>query len=334
MSKPVSINDLTCQSVAEKLKKATVRSSFYDRPFLRTVAAAETALRGYFYSVAICHQTYHLYNTDLNLYGWDYLEFVFTKLMNENSEMLHPGYFARQNSEILQEIVKNLFPRDAKTSLTSLDRVIERVKMLKEFDNFIEANFDSKLLNLVSITDSRLLKNGKGFYEILPNVNAFSDPMKKKITFLIKLLEEAGLVIIKDPENFIPIMDYHMQRVLLRLGCIEVNDFNLRKKLLLREKLESDQLIREACINAFKIIAFKSGIKVTKLNDYFWSLGRSCCNEKPLCEYHRCEKQPCTFYELIELNEHNDCFFNTECKGFKNQEYRNLWQPVVETHYY
>lgn len=316
------------------LKTLKLRKKFYHRPFLIVPAPLETRLRAFFYSVAICHQTYSLKNDELGLYGWDYLEHVFTQLMKQHDELLIPGAMLPANIAILSSRLAHLFSPDGLPKNTSLDRIEERVLFLINLDAFIDIHYDSSLVNLMKTADGKLVNGGKGFYEILSSTFAFSDPMKKKITFLLKLLEEAGMVIIKDKENFVPIMDYHMQRVLLRLGCVEITDAYLREKLMNHELLESDEEIRSACIESFKIISEVSGHPVTKLNDFFWSLGRSCCNEEPLCRFHRCEKEPCTFFQIVDLPEHTDCAFSSVCKGFADAGYRSLWQPVVETNFY
>jgi hypothetical protein len=108
----------------------------------------------------------------------------------------------------------------------------------------------------------------------------------------------------------------------------------LRRKLIDRSKLQSDEEIRKACINAFNIIAGISGYSVTKMNDFFWSLGRSCCNEKLLCQTGQCEKEPCTFFEIVDIKAHTECHFKSACKGYSDETYRSLWQPMVNTHYY
>jgi hypothetical protein len=268
------------------------------------------------------------------LYGWDYLEYVFTKLMKEDDEFLLPGAMLPVNIQEIAYKLASFFAPDNLPKLTSLDRLEERVLFLINLDAFVDIHFDSQLVNLMKSADGKLFNMGNGFYEILQSTLAFGDPMKKKITFLLKLLEEAGMVEIADKENFVPIMDYHMQRVLLRMGCIEITNPELRIKLINHDSLESDEDIRSTCIDAFKIISNVSGHPVTKLNDFFWSLGRSCCNAKPLCQFHKCEKNPCTFYQIVDLPEHSDCAFSSTCKGFSDDNYRDLWQPVVETHYY
>ena len=330
----VMINEKQSAETGILLKSLKLRKKFYQRPFLIMPAPLETRLRAFFYSIAICHQTYNLENDELGLYGWDYLEHVFTQLMKQQDELLIPGAMLPANIAAISNRLAHLFSPDGLPKNTSLDRIEERVLFLINLDAFIDIHFDSSLVSLIKTANGKLLNNGKGFYEILPAALAFTDPMRKKITFLLKLLEEAGLLIITDKENFLPIMDYHMQRVLLRMGCIEITDSYLHKKLADHEVMESDEEVRSACMDAFTIISEVSGHPVTKLNDFFWSLGRSCCNKEPLCQFHHCEKEPCTFFQIVDLPEHSECAFISTCKGSTNESYRNLWQPVVETHYY
>ncbi len=86
-------------------------------------------------------------------------------------------------------------------------------------------------------------------------MEAFVDPMKKKSTIFIKLLEQGGLIEVKDPENYLPMMDYHMQRVLLRMGCVEITDESLTRALKEKRILTSDTEIRSKCCDAIKIIS-------------------------------------------------------------------------------
>jgi hypothetical protein len=334
MEKMVNIDIQTCRKTAELIKDLRLRDDFYDRPFLKVSAPAEIRFRGYFYAVAICHQTYHLQQRQLNLFGWDYLEYEFTRLMKEQAGILMPGAVASMSAGDLRQQLASLFSPDGIAEHSTLDRIEERAMMLSELDQFLADNFQSKLCNLVESTGERLLNEGKGFYEVCPPLTAFADPMRKKITFLLKLLQEAEMIKILDPENFIPIMDYHMQRVLMRIGCIRIVDDNLYLKLVNKSLVDNDEEIRRACIEAFSLISALSGHVVTKMNDFFWSLGRSCCNENPLCQSGHCEKEPCTFFEIVDLEEHTECQFKSVCSGYTDPKYRSLWQPMVETHYY
>jgi hypothetical protein len=141
------------------------------------------------------------------------------------------------------------------------------------------------------------------------------------------------MIQIGDPWNFIPIMDYHMQRVLLRTGCVEVTGQE-REDLILRNPTVQEPEIRSACIESMKIIARMSGHPIWVMNDFFWPLGRSCCHEKPLCVHKKCEKEPCSLYLIAALTNHQQCLLEPVCKGKSDPEYRSLWQPVIQTHFY
>ena len=107
-------------------------------------------------------------------------------------------------------------------------------------------------------------------------------------------------------------------------------DFSLRNKL----PLESDLPVRQACSDAFKIIAKISGMKIWAMNDVFWPLGRSCCNETTLCSDHKCIKEPCTFNLMIDLEHHEQCVFSEVCTAYQQGNPKGYYEPIVRTHYY
>ncbi|MCF8365166.1 MAG: hypothetical protein K9H16_05265 [Bacteroidales bacterium] len=332
--KIAALNPQQCIRTASVIQPLRLKSDFYHRDYLNVDVEAETRFRMHFFAVAICHQTHTLFHPLLNIYGWDFIENVFAKLATGGDLLINPEFL---NSASIEEIASRLamaFTHSNDPAACSLDRLHERARLMQEASNILISKYSGKVSNIFSQAGEMLIYEKKGLYHLLSQMEAFADPKQKKSSFLIKLLEEDGLVKIKDPENFIPIMDYHMQRVLLRLGCVEIKDADLRKRILNRETLESDEPIRQLCIDAFKIIAEYSGHPLTKMNDFFWSLGRSCCNETTLCTHQVCSKSPCTFTEIVEVSDHSKCEFQDICFGAKNDTYRNLWQPVVETHYY
>ncbi len=331
----VKLNNDQCRKVGKIVGSHTLRTDFYARPFLTArLPDNELKYRMIFFAVAICHQTHHLHHPVLNLWGWDYLEHAFLEIAAENRKLLDPAFLSRLQVAKLTGMLRPHFAPDRNPASCTLDRLDERAKLMIDASVFIMNEFNGKVEDLILSSGQMLINNGKGLYEVLKNMEAYADPMQKKTTFLIKLLEEAEHLKIKDTENFIPIMDYHMQRVLLRLGCVEITDEVLRQKLIDRKPLDSDAEIRSACIEAFKIIAKTSGYPVTKMNDFFWSLGRSCCNETTLCKDGRCAKNPCTLTLIVNLKDHRQCIFQPVCKGYGDESYRNLWQPIVETHFY
>ncbi len=330
----VKINKEQCKKIGNIVKNYKFRPSFYKREFITFEVDKETKARAYFYAVAICHQTHTLINRKLNLKGWDYLSYVFINLAKDNSDLLNPKYLSSLTIKELSSRLKILFSEDDDPENCTLDRLSERADFLIQTAKIIREEYDNKITDLLKLSSGFLFNEGKGLYELLEKFPAYSDKLRKKSTVFIKFLEDSGLIKIKDPENFIPVMDYHIQRVMLRTGCVEIIDSSLQKKLLNKEKIESDEEIRGFCVEAIKIISKVSGFKVTMLDDFFWSLGRSCCREKILCYKGECDKNPCTFETFISLSSHNKCIFEKVCKGSVDEEYRKYWQPIVETHYY
>ncbi len=329
---PVSINQNQCSKVAQILSTINIRDSFYQRPFLMIECKEEIQLYAYFFSVAICHQTHNLKHIESNIMGWDVIETVYINLMRSNSPLLDPLYIQQIRQEELEKELLIAFSEDHQCQHSTLDRIGERAGLLKDTANKILSIYSGDIREMLT-QQIRLARKG-GIYQTLEAFEAFSDPMRKKSSFLIKLLADAELISITDPENYIAIMDYHMQRVLMRLGCIEINDSVLKNKLLKRESIDNDLIIRERCIEAMQLISKKSGHHLWKMNDIFWTHGRSCCIDTMLCEQGYCAKSPCSFHSIIDIKDHNECIFSPVCKGASDETYRKLWQPIVETHYY
>ena len=334
MEQSAEVNASQCKKIGQAVKNLRLHSSFYQREFIAFKADKETKLRAYFWAVAICHQTHTLINKKDNLKGWEYLEQVFSNLAKDDSELLDPGVLAELTIEELSTKLKPLFADDNNPNHCTLDRLEERSRLLIDSGKIIKEKYDNKLTNLVTKSDGYLIKDEKGLYKLLEQFEAYADPMRKKSTILIKFAQDAGLLKIKDPENMIVAMDYHMQRVLLRMGCVEINDPELKNKLFNKEALESDEEIRTACVEALRIIGQTADYPADKMNDFFWPLGRSCCKELLLCVDKKCNKSPCTFYQVVELDNHDKCLFAEACKASQDAEYRKFWQPIVQTHYY
>ncbi len=234
----------------------------------------------------------------------------------------------------VEEVLKMAFSPDKNPDHCTLDRIEERTLMLLEICRSVKTQYNSRISNLIDASEGRLINQGRGLYETLPRLMAFSDPQKKKITFFLKLASDAGVINIKDPENLVPIMDYHMQRVLLRTGCIEVTDSGLREALVHKTRQGSDEPIRSLCIKALRSLAEYSGKDLLAMNDILWPLGRSCCHETTLCKDKYCAKEPCTLTQTVDIESHTTCIFDEVCKGSRDDTYRSLFEPIVETHYY
>ena len=92
MDQTIILNEEQCHKIALAISDVDVRPEYYNREFIRFEADRETKLRIYFLSVAICHQTHHLHNEKLNLWGWDYIEYAFLQMFRKKHPIINPGY--------------------------------------------------------------------------------------------------------------------------------------------------------------------------------------------------------------------------------------------------
>jgi hypothetical protein len=330
----VTVNIDQCKAIGKVLQTLSIKSTVYRREYFLLSVPAEIKLRMFFFSIGICQQTHMLINKKLNLVGFNYLEKVFTDLAKANSEMLDPFFVKNQTPRALSERFAVLFSETGDPKDCTLDRLDERSRLCIDISQKLVENYAGQVCALIAKSHGYLVGE-QGIYRLLSDFEAYSDPFKKKSSLFVTFAHQVGLFTIQDLENLIPIMDYHMQRVLLRFGCVEILDEQLRQALVKQENLPSDEEIRSASIDAVHQLARHSGHSIFNIHDFLWPLGRSCCKEKPLCQHGLCDKDPCTFDSFVQLPfRHTHCIFEGTCKGSLKEDYRNLWQPLVDTHYY
>ncbi|MGC8865206.1 MAG: hypothetical protein ACP5O2_05730 [Bacteroidales bacterium] len=335
MSEPpiaVRVDKEQCQLLGQVLRSYAFKENFYKRPFLTAELPEELKLRMYLFSVGICHQTWNLAHQAANLYGWDYLEDGFLRMFEEKSWLTDTFRVAEASSQTIAEALASYFVPFG-SSVSTLDRLEERASLYRDMAEKLVTSYKGQVSCLLQESQGRVGGMG-GLYSLLSAFEAYSDPLHKKSSFLVKLLADAGLWQVQDPENLVPVMDYHMQRVLLRSGAVEVVDPELRNALINRWELTDDTRVRKACIEASSCMAEAAGLGVLQMNDVLYMLGRSCCFEEPLCRSGRCAKNPCSLVRTLEIADHTQCIFSGVCRGSVSEEYINLWNPVVKTHYY
>ena len=90
-----------------------------------------------------------------------------------------------------------------------------------------------------------------------------------------------------------PIVDYHVQRSLLRLGVVEVQDPALHARLVARERLEppDEDAVRRAAFRAMERLREESGRSMAAC-DYFLFQMRHRCPEMREPECARCPADP------------------------------------------
>ena len=330
----VTVSTDQCKAIGRVLQTLSIKPTVYQREYFSLSTDSETKLRMFFFSIGICQQTHTLINKKLNLVGFNYLEKVFADLAKASSELLDPFFVKNQTPQALSERFAVLFSETGDLKDCTLDRLDERSRLCIDMSQKLVENYEGQICAFIAKSQG-YLAGEQGIYRLLSDFEAYSDPFKKKSSLFVTFAHHVGLFPIQDLDCLIPIMDYHMQRVLLRFGCVEILDEQLRRALMNQENLPSDEEIRSASIEAVHQLARYSGHSVFNIHDFLWPLGRSCCKEKPLCQHGLCDKAPCTFDSFVLLpSHHTHCVFEGTCKGSLEKEYRNLWQPLVDTHYY
>lgn len=328
----ISVNKEQAKKIGKIVKTLEFRPSFYERDFIQIDSPLKMAM--HFYAVGICHQTYVLSNPKLNLYGWDFMEYGFLDILKNAPSLLVSKEIVKLSRQQFIEKIKPFFAEDHNPEKCTLDTLDERADLWMDMAIGLNKHFDGKIEKLFTQSDWQETKNAESLYNPLRLFEAYSDPLQKKSGVFLKLIADAGLVNLGKLKNMIPIMDYHMQRVLLRTGCVEVNDPKLKSDLQNRLPIANDEPLRKACIDAMKIITEYSGHHIFEMNDVFYTLGRSCCNENTLCRHYVCEKTPCTLTRAVVLEKHASCIFEYVCYGANNDDYHRFWQPIVQTHFY
>jgi hypothetical protein len=326
----ISIEFNKCEEVGELVRGLALKKHGHVSASLASTDPGAGAL-ALFYVTAICHQTRKLHNDEENLVGWDYLKNRFEKAAVADANFLSPSNLRKQSVGDVALFLQKLFSADGKPENTTLTRARERARLLIDCAAALDGKYGGSVLVLTGKSHGFL----PALYAMLGEFEAYKDPLKKKSSVLIRCLSDAKLFKMADPEDFVPVVDYHMMRVLLRMGCIKPSGAKLIRELSRFRKVSSDKQFRLAAQYAFQIISRVSGKSLFELNDVFWALGRSCCHyQTQLCADKKCSKNPCTFAEVVNLPDHSHCFFETVCLGAARKEYRRLKEPNVNTSFY
>lgn len=169
-----------------------------------------------FYIDAICHQTQNFYGKINGVFykGWDYLLFSFKK------------EFERDKSFIDTKIMKKIKGEDLKRILNnSGDRYYERAYLLRNCAFILDRDFKGDIFEIHRISEGYIKREGKpDLITLFHKFKAYSDPLNKKTYLFINIAKKVGFWDIKDPENLWTPVDYHLERVSLRVGLIEVDE--------------------------------------------------------------------------------------------------------------
>jgi hypothetical protein len=173
---------------------------------------------------------------------------------------------------------------------------------------------------------------------LLSFFRAYDDPVHKKTFFFLALMRNSGLWVYTDGKKLGAPVDYHEVRGHLRIGTVQINDEELRAKLLSGRQVsaEEDVLIRDAVYKAIMFISDCSGLhNPSQLHYLFWNVFRSCCTrDSPHCT--SCPSScslPERYVPLASFPEgKRRCPFSTVCQSVGKEP--KLIEHNFETDYY
>jgi len=241
---------------------------------------------------------------------------------------------------ILANELKAVLSDDGAPDHSTIDRVAERVGLLRNCARVLLRRFDGDIMTIYNLSEGYLIRrDGKGLLNLLKNFRAYSDPVEKKSFLLLLYLNESGIWKIGDLQNLKIAIDYHIMRIALRAGIVNLVNNALASRLQRRKsvKQSEDNEVRKAVREACSLLSKYSSHSAFEIDTMLWNMGRSCCfyEHDPICDAKICHKRDrCSFIRATNYLCPGKCIFDGVCLGSRNQHYRKLWETNVYTEYY
>jgi hypothetical protein len=281
------------------------------------------------YASAICHSTQsglggHFKGTFYK--GWDYLLRAF--LAASERTALEVDEVAAMSALDLFQLL-TAAAEGPSVTLRDLDRRSEMLRGLAA---------ERRSAGVISLPDflnsaGGLVGTNVGAYEKLKSFSVFNDHQRKKATCFLMTAHFSGRVAFGDPENVDPMVDYHRMRLLLRLGCIEVqrgNEERLRRRAAVAAQVHD--AVRDAAFAVSKVLARRSGLPALDFDVLMWAFARSACRNNPMCTSGQIENL--SFQRMMASSVGSVCPLSNACEGFASEETRALWEPSAATENY
>ncbi len=329
------INEYLCQKIAGKIRGTNFRTK--KTLDFKPSTERENAVRLLFFFMAICHDTRGL-NGKIEgkfYHGSDYLYQCLKRQWSKNPDLFSPKHMAQIS---VNEFLNWLSP-DKGLKNCRIRRPKERVRLLRDCGIKLLEHFDGKVTSLLQMSNGHIKRPDlKGLTSLLSIFEAYADPLAKKTMVLAKLLNEESLFAVRDPENILMPIDYHVMRVALRSGMLDINDEKLRQRLRLRRFVSKREVfaIRQACLQAYQTVANLSNISVFDVDTLFWQIGRNCCHpsHELYCGERTCRIQHCTLLEAVEYACQGRCILDKACTASYDSNYVRFFEPKEITYYY
>jgi hypothetical protein len=327
----VSLNHERIAALSQALLSMPLPPDFRQRFVPMMTSDEETARLALLWVAAICHSTKGgLLGrfADREVKGTEYLLAAFCAAANQD-----PLSISVASVKILDEgglrLLLTRFIQEPKVTLSDLAR---RAEMLRVLAEEIDQYFEGRVSTLLDRAHQHV-GGENGFYASMDHFSSFQDPLKKKSGVFLYFLEVSGRWQFTDPDQVVPMIDYHVIRLLCRTGCIEIADESLKEKLSKRElaTAEEERILREAAFQAR--LALTKTFDVPERGELLYLLGRSYCRNTPVCvSGHAPESDSFNLYTQIPFQ--GQCPFQAWCPGACQRAYRDIWEPVIQTENY
>jgi hypothetical protein len=286
----------------------------------------------WFFLVAICQHTVSLRGTieGRPLRGWDYLEAASRRCLD--------AFTASRCQHLTGPELQAIFSDDFDPAKSTLDRVEERLGQLHQCARFLLQEYDGDAMNLYRAAAGRVAGEG-GLLQRLARCPPYSDPLYKKSFVLLMMASTAGIWELKDPEALRIPIDYHIMRIALRSGLVEVRDPGLSLHLKERRPAtpQLDQRVRSCVEEGCDLLVRASGRSIFLVDMLLWHIGRSCCfyEHEPYCGPRPCPSSDgCTLVKALGHHCQGRCPFDGICRGSREASYREYWETNIYTTYY
>ncbi len=331
----ITVDPLQCKKLAQCLNRMRVLPD----EFVRQANDPEIRRREanlWFFLVAICQSTRTLQGTiDGQWYrGWDYMVHAARRVMAQDPDYFMASHLAHVDGVTL----RSLFSDDGVPEHSTLDRVEERVMQWHDAAQVLLAFYDGDVMSLYE-AGGRSLRGENGILARLAACKAYSDPVEKKSFLFTMFAHKCGAWQVHDLACLKVAIDYHIMRIALRSGMIQVQDAELARRLKEREPVsaEEDNLVRNAVRDACDLLIEHSQHSVFDVDNILWMIGRNCCfyEYDPICGTHPCWRQKeCSLLKGIAYGCPSLCVFDGVCLGSRKPAYRAYWETNLYTHFY
>jgi hypothetical protein len=194
------------------------------------------------------------------------------------------------------------------------------------------ALFNGKLLS----TEMQKLGGSSGLYSRLDQLELFkADPQRKKSRILVQQLVRSGLLMVTDPEQLRPAIEYHLIRLYLRTGRVVHSDgMEISNRHRRASDVRSVTALRAAVEQAMHYSAAAAELTIAETNDLEWQIARSFCErEKPRCDGPSRRDKPVV--TALRTVSDGACPFASTCDGPHYSAIAVLTEPrLADRHAY